>query len=109
MKISTKKVWVDSGTQRAKYQPINAIAGCNDTGTWSDSPCRSDVREREIKSFCKRLRESGIKYRTIWCQTSNVFCMTQYVLVGDVDRWKAIDLACKHRDVTDLFYPVFPL
>lgn len=105
-KISTKKVWVSDNAWRGHYKPINAVAGCNDTGTFSDSPCNSNVRKQEVSAFTKKLRANNIEYKTMWCQTSNIFCVTQFVLVAEENKAKAIELAEAHQEETTLFYAV---
>ena len=104
--ISIKKVWISTSGWRGHEEPVNAVGGANDTGTWSDSPCPSGKREREIKGFCRLLKVNGINYKTTWCKSSNVFCMAQYVCVHPDDREKAEELADAFAEETDLFYPV---
>ena len=104
MSISKKSEWVKTSAWHGKMIPVNAVAGCNDTGSFSDSPCRSEVREREVKEFCSLLRKQNIKYVTMWGETSNIFCSVQYVLVAPEDKAKATELAKTHREITTLFY-----
>lgn len=104
--ISTKKVWISTSGWRGYEEPVNAVGGANDTGTWSDSPCPSGKREREIKGFCKILKANEINYKTTWCKSSNVFSQAQFVCVADEDREKAEELADAWSKETDLFYPV---
>lgn len=102
--ISTKKEYISTDGWRGYVQPINAVAGANDTGNWSDSPCPSHVCEKEIKEYRTILRKNKIQSRTMACQTSNVFCVHVYVLVHPDDREKALELANEHRNNTQLFY-----
>lgn len=104
--ISKKTKWVATDGWRGKEVPVNAIAGCNDTGTCSDSPCNSNVRQKEISLLKTELRKAGIKHLTKWGQTSNVFCSVQYVLVHSDDRDKAISIADSLRDKTSLLYAI---
>ena len=104
--ISTKKILVSTGGWGWKMQPINAIAGCNDTGNSEDSPCPSSEREAEIKGFTALLRGEKIKYRLMWCESSNVFCQIQYVLVADEDKQRGTELAKRYENRTRLFYAI---
>ena len=103
-KISTKMGYVRTDGWREYSQPIYAVAGANDTGTWSDSPCNSVVRKREITGFTKMLREAKIPYVLKWANSSNVFCMKQFVIVAESDHEKAYDMAEAYVKDTDLFY-----
>lgn len=102
--ISTKRKWVSTDGWRGYMTYTNAVGGANDTGSSSDSPCPSDVRKKEIGSFCSKLRKAGIRYRTIWGQTSNVFCVSQQVLVDPENRERALEIAKEHAKETRLFY-----
>ena len=54
MKINTTKTkYVRIDGWRGYAQPVNAIAGCNDTGNSEDSPCPSSLAQEEINSFVK--------------------------------------------------------
>ena len=103
--ISTKTTWISTSGWRGYVQPINAVGGANNTGSWSDSPCPSDVCEREIKEFRSILRKNKIASRLKVCQTSNVFCVKVFVLVHPDDKEKALELAKEHKNNTTLFYP----
>jgi hypothetical protein len=64
------------------YTSFNfAVAGANDTGMWSDSPCRSDVADKELKSIEAALKSAGIPSKRRTGETSNVFCVHHYVIV----------------------------
>lgn len=104
--ISTKTKYIRTDGWRGYEQPINAVAGANDTGEASDSPCPSTVCERELSGFKKLLRKNGIKFKTTVNRSSNVFCVHRYVLVAPEDREKALELADQYREGTDnrLFY-----
>ena len=103
-KISMKIGYVRTDGWRGYSQPTYAVGGANDTGTWSDSPCPSNVREKEINGFTDKLRDAGIKYKTKWCESSNVFCMHQYVVVAEKDHAAAYLIAKEHQENTRLFY-----
>lgn len=104
--ISKNTHYVSTDGWRGYYEPDDAVGGANDTGMWEDSPCPSGVRKKEIADFCAKLRRAGIKYRTMWCRTANVFCQHQYVVVDPVDHEKAYKIAEAHKQETTLFYPV---
>tara|TARA_R110002020_G_scaffold70096_2_gene181968 strand:+ start:315 stop:644 length:330 start_codon:yes stop_codon:yes gene_type:complete len=101
---TTKTEYIRIDGWRGYSQPVNAIGGCNDTGMWEDSPCKSDVAEKEIKQFQKILRNNKIKYRTTNGTSSNVFCGKIYVCVNKKDRQEASLLARAHQENTTLFY-----
>ncbi len=103
--ISTKKVWVSTSGWRGYMTYTNAVGGANDTGSWDDSPCPSSQRKAEIDGFIKKLKVEKIKYRTLWGQTSNVFCVAQFVLVAPEDHERAYEIAELHAKETSLFYP----
>lgn len=104
--ISTKKRYMATDGWRGYEEPINAVAGANDTGSYSDSPCPTDVRVKELATFKRELSKAGIKYKQVFTQTSNVFCVHVYVLVAPEDREKALEIAELCRPGTRLFYVV---
>lgn len=74
--------------------PGKAVAGCSDTGMAEDSPCKSSTAKAEINRLRREcLRPLGIKTRTRWGNTSNVFCGKRWVVVVDADRWAEAKLA----------------
>ncbi len=91
-KISLKTKWVKTDGWRGYSEPINAAAGANDTGTWSDSPCPSGIATKELGTVKKALRKEGIKFRETACRSSNVFCIHRYIVVPaeNVERAKEI-------------------
>ena len=102
--ISTKSEWIRTDGWRGYLQPLNAVAGANNTGSWDDSPCPSHICEREIKEYRSILRQNKIRSRLKVCQTSNVFCVHVYVLVHPDDKERALELAKEHQNNTRLFY-----
>ena len=102
--ISTKTKYVRIDGWRGYLQPINAVGGANDTGSWSDSPCPSHICKAEVQAFTKMLRKDGISYKTTSGGTSNVFCGKRYVLVAPEDRDRALVIAEEHTKDTRLFY-----
>lgn len=91
-KISLAKRWVNSDGWRGRYEPIYYVAGANDTGGYSDSPCPTGVCKRELQMVKDYLRKNGIKYREMMCATSNVFCVSRYVVVSAMDLDRAVGL-----------------
>lgn len=93
---------------RGYNEPIYAIAGANDTGMYSDSPCPSNVREMELKAIQEVLRQNGIKTREIVCESSNVFCVHVYLVpkVKDVQRGREIVKNYLENNETRLAYLV---
>jgi hypothetical protein len=102
--ISTKSEWIRTDGWRGYLQPLNAVAGANNTGSWDDSPCPSHICESEIKEYRSILRQNKIRSRLKVCQTSNVFCVHVYVLVHPDDKERALELAKEHQHNTRLFY-----
>ena len=75
---------------RGYFIPACAIVGASDTGTWPDSPCPSGDVAKEIARFGREvLRPLGIKYRTRYGTSSNVFCAKKWVVVKKEDFEKA--------------------
>ncbi len=103
-KISTKTKWVSTDGWRGYVLPVNAVAGCNHTGNWSDSPCPTNLVETEIESFRKKLRKEKIRSILRVEQSSNVFCQIVYVLVHPDNRERGLEIAKEHTKETRLFY-----
>lgn len=79
---------------RGYWIPGTAVAGLSDTGSWSDSPCRTDDVKAEVRRFQREcLRPAGIKSRTRFGRTSNVFCGKRWVVVAPRDWYRAKELA----------------
>jgi hypothetical protein len=106
--ISTKSKYVRIDGWRGYSEPINAIGGCNDTGTWEDSPCPSHVRKSELDGFKKILKQNKIRFKQLVTQSSNVFCQHVYVLVHPIDRERGLELSEDYskREGIRLFYSV---
>jgi|SRR5580700_6562014 hypothetical protein len=102
--ISLKKKYVRTDGWRGYEQPVFAAAGANDTGTWSDSPCPSDVCKKELDMFKARLRKEKISFKTTWGKTSNVFCIHRYVVVAEQDLDRAKEIAEELTHETRLLY-----
>lgn len=62
-------------------QPIYAVAGANDTGTWEDSPNPSYEVNDELKGVQKFLQEKGIKSKIVHTRSSNLFMIRRWIIV----------------------------
>lgn len=102
--ISLKKEYIRTDGWRGYTQPVNAICGANDTGSWDNSPCPSKVRADELNKAKKLLRENKIAFRQTVCQTSNVFCVHVYLCVLPEDKEKARQILQPLENETQLFY-----
>lgn len=102
--ISTRKIWIDTDGWRGYEQPINAVCGANDTGMWSDSPARSDVREKELNMVKTILRKNRIRFKQTVCRSSNVFCVHVYLCVSKEDKERATELIEPLIEETRLLY-----
>jgi hypothetical protein len=102
--ISLKKTYVRTDGWRGYEEPINAVCGANDTGTWSDSPCPSDIRAKELNKVKSLLRQNKINFKQSVCRSSNVFCVRVYLCVRPEDKIRANDLIQPLLDETRLLY-----
>ena len=102
--ISLKKTWVSSDGWRGRHVPINAVAGVSDTGNWDDSPCPSNVGTEELNRAKVALKKAGIRYKTTWGTTSNIFCIHRYVVVAEDDVEIAKDIIQPLIEGTTLLY-----
>ena len=62
-------------------QPIYAVAGSNDTGMWSDSPCPSDKVTYELDMMKMELEKAGIPSKEAGTPSSNVFMGRRWIVV----------------------------
>jgi hypothetical protein len=62
-------------------QPIYAVAGSNDTGMWSDSPCPSDKVTAELNMMKQELKNAGIPSKEAGTPSSNVFMGRRWLIV----------------------------
>lgn len=70
--------------------PGTALVGGSYTGEWEDSPAKYNDLDAEIKRFRKEvLRPLGIKSRTRWGKTCNIFCAKRWVCVSPEDFYRA--------------------
>lgn len=103
-KISMKKKVVHLGGWQSRLEPVFAVCGANDTGNFPDSPCKTEDCHREINQAIDILKEHSIKYRTTYCQTSNVFCLARFVVVSEDDIDFARQLVQPILEETRLLY-----
>jgi hypothetical protein len=78
--FSTETRYVKTDGWRGYSEPKYAVCGANDTGMFEDSPCPSNVREKELNEAKAYLESRGIKTQEQVCETSNVFCVHVYLL-----------------------------
>lgn len=81
--FSKKTKYVSTSAWRGYVQPIFAVIGWNDTGMFSDSPCKTSTGLKESKLAKKFLKQNNIPFRTMTCQTSNVFCVSHFLIVPE--------------------------
>lgn len=73
--------------------PQFAVVGASDTGTYADSPARSEVAREELEGFRAVLRANGIRSRLGWTLSGNVFMTKRWVVVHSKDYAEASRLA----------------
>ena len=98
--------WISTDGWRGYDEPFAAICGANDTGMWSDSPCPSNVRERELEEAKTALAAQGIRTRVVFTNSSNVFCTHVYLVakVKDAPKGREIVQTSGILDNTRLLY-----
>lgn len=102
-KAKTRYIHTDGW--RGYSEPVNAVCGANNTGSWSDSPCPESVCLSELDEAKKALINAKIPYTLKWCETSNVFCIHGYLLVsGKARRERAKELIKPLIENTRLLY-----
>lgn len=81
---------------RGYWIPALAVAGVSDTGAYSDSPCPSEKVAKEFNRLRKEvLRPAGINSRTLWGNTSNLFCAKRWLVVSREDFPRAAALVAE--------------
>lgn len=103
-KINTKTKWISSGGYRGYEEPINAIAGANNTGSYSDSPCPEKTCLNELDQVKKIMIQNNIPYELVWCNSSNVFCIHGYIVVPGRLKRRAKKLIEHLLENTQLLY-----
>ena len=104
LKFNLKNRYVKTDGWRGYSQPINAIAGANNTGSWSDSPCPESVCLNELDQVKKILMTKNIPYKLVWCESSNVFCIHGYIVTLNKDKKRAKKLIQHLPEQTRLLY-----
>ena len=100
--------WVQTSGYRGYMQPVYAVCGANDTGTFSDSPCPTHVAQAELNAIELALKAAKIPYKVDTCETSNVFCIHHYLVVPPKFVDKGRELVDNHMSAvnTRLLYRV---
>lgn len=81
--------------------PVYAVAGANDTGTWSDSPCPSDVSARELEAIVNKLKKNKIPTKFTTLESSNVFMVRNFVIVPPYYVDNAREIVADHLSNND--------
>ena len=102
--ISLKKQYVRTDGWRGYEQPINAVCGANNTGSWDDSPAPDHICRAELAQAKKVLRQAKIAYKQTWCRSSNVFCVHGYICVHPENTARAKELIEPLISGTQLLY-----
>ena len=102
--ISTRMTYVRTDAQRGYSEPVGAVCGANDTGTWDDSPCPSHIAAEELGRAMKVLKEAKIKYKRLTTETSNVFCVHHYLVTSENNKQRAKELIEPILEGTRLLY-----
>jgi hypothetical protein len=98
--------WINTGGYRGYDKPIYAVCGANDTGTWDDSPCRTEVATRELGAVSEDLERLVIPHKEMQTHSSNVFCTHRYLIVPPefLERAKAVVKFHYETNETTLLY-----
>lgn len=102
--ISLKKKYVRTDAWCGYEEPIDAVCGAKDTGTWEDSPCPTPLALAELAKAKKILKQHNIKFKSTWGQTSNVFCIHRYIVVAHENVEQAKELIKPLIDECRLLY-----
>ena len=102
--ISLRTAYVRTDGWRGYSQPVNAVVGANDTGSWDDSPCPTNLATKELLQASDILKKAKIKFKATVCESSNVFCVHRYLVTSEADRARAKDLIQPIIDQASLLY-----
>ena len=102
------KKWVVTANNKGYYEYVFAVCGANDTGRFKNSPCPSDVREKEIGDAVAVLHNNNIPTEIVVGETSNKYCLHYYVIVPPSYHCKAKIIFTDYIDYskTKLIYAV---
>ena len=82
---------------RGSYSiPSHAVMGSSDTGTYSDSPCPSNLVAKELYDFRTVLKMHGIDSKFESTQSGNLFMVKLWVVVDAENVRKARQLAKRY-------------
>lgn len=95
------KKYVSTDAWRGYEEPMYAVCGANDTGMWSDSPCKSDIAKSELDAAKLELQKLRIQTKLITCETSNLFCVHHYLIVRPKDKVKADEILSEYYKKAD--------
>ena len=84
--------WISTDGWRGYEEPHAAVCGANNTGAWSDSPCRPEVCEAELTKAAEVLKAAGIPTRKVVAASSNVFMVRVYLVTKVKDTQKGRDI-----------------
>ena len=79
--FSKETQFIKTDDWRGYDEPIYAVVGWNDTGVSVGSPCPTYTGVAESKLAREILTQNKIKYRSMTCKSSNVFCVHHYLIV----------------------------
>jgi hypothetical protein len=98
--------YISTDGWRGYYEPIYAVCGANDTGNCYDSPCPSDISEKEIKQAVDILKSNSIPVKIMTTETSNIFCVHHYVIVPPKHYEMALEVMSSNynKNETTLLY-----
>ena len=91
--FSTKKKWVSSDAWRGYEQPVYAVAGSSDTGTWEDSPCPTPDVNKEMDMIKRELAQAGVPTKQVGTPSSNVFMGKRWLVAPKENFPKAKKIA----------------
>lgn len=80
LSFSKKTKWVSTDAWRGYEQPVYAVAGASDTGSWSDSPNPSIDVEKEMNMIKKELAQIGVPTKEVVTRSSNVFMGKRWLI-----------------------------
>jgi hypothetical protein len=86
---------------RPTFEPVYAVCGANNTGSWDDSPCPESVCHSELSAVESLLKAKRIPYVRKQLESSNVFMVREFVVVPPKHIEVAKDLVLDHLNSTE--------